>query len=243
MSFRHPLSKRVYHLKARPEQLSPKVLVAGDPDRIEIASSLLEDPVLVSRHRGFPVITGTYKGEKITLACHGIGAPSAAIVFEELVMLGAKIVIRAGTCGGLSPEAESGKIAVIEASAYENSGTLRQYFGEVSMPAYATPEVTLKIVEVLGEMGLEYHRGVALSHDAFHKVEENASRWGKLGIDFLEMESAALFTIGRYRGLKTGAMALIVDNMISGSELTEGREELELKMMKAGLEALRRLQI
>jgi 5'-methylthioadenosine phosphorylase len=243
MSFRHPLSKRVYHLKATPEQVSRKVLVAGDPARVEVASSLLEQPTIVSKHRGFLVVTGTYKGEKVTLACHGIGAPSAAIVFEELGMLGARLVLRAGTCGGLSAEAESGKIAVIEASAYENSGTLRQYFGDVSMPAYATPEVIIKTVEVLEEMGLKYHRGIALSHDAFHKVEEHAGKWNKLGIDFLEMESAALYTIGRYRGFKVGAMALIVDNVLSGSELVDGREELELKMMKAGLEVLRRLQL
>ncbi|ABL77536.1 purine-nucleoside phosphorylase [Thermofilum pendens] len=241
--FRHPLSKKVYHIKASPEQVSPKILVCGDPGRVEAASSLLDGATVVNRHRGYLVVTGEYRGERVTLATHGIGAPSAAIVFEELAMLGAKVMIRAGTCGGLTPIAESGKIALIEAAAYENSGTLYQYFGGVSMPAYATPEVVLTLESVLREKGLSFVRGIALSHDAFHKVEENARRWASLGVDFLEMESATLFALGRLRGVKVGAMALVVDNLLSGSELVEGREELELKMVEAGLEALRRMKV
>ncbi|QOJ78479.1 purine-nucleoside phosphorylase [Infirmifilum lucidum] len=238
MGYYHPLSKRPYHILARPGDVAEKVVVSGDPQRVEKASRLLDNPRIVNKHRGFLTITGEYNGVRVTLATHGIGAPSAAIVFEELFMLGAREIIRAGTCGALRREAAAGTIVIIEASAYTPGGTLGSYFPGVSFPAYATPELVLSLERAAKRLGVKYLRGVALSHDAFHVVEKRAPEWGSLGIDVLEMESATLFALGRYRGFKTGALALVVDNMASGEELTEQREELELRMVQIALEAL-----
>ena len=46
--------------------------------------------------------TGTFDGEPISVQSTGMGCPSAGIVFEELVMLGATRLIRVGTCGGFA---------------------------------------------------------------------------------------------------------------------------------------------
>jgi len=69
-------------------------------------------------------------------------------------------------------------------------------------------------------------------------VEKRAQEWGAMGVDVLEMESATLFALGRFRGFKSGALALVVDNMVTGEELPGGRDELELKMTQVALEAL-----
>ena len=82
-----------YHIKARPEDIAARIIVAGDPARVEQVSGMLKDAKLVNTNRGFITYTGYYKDVPITVATHGIGAPSAAIVFEELVMLGAKAVV------------------------------------------------------------------------------------------------------------------------------------------------------
>ncbi|RLE60042.1 MAG: nucleoside phosphorylase [Thermoprotei archaeon] len=237
MSLKHPLSKKVYHILANPEDIAERIVAMGDPGRVEKASKLLEDARVVNTHRGYLVVTGKYEGVPVTLATHGIGAPSAAIVFEELVMLGAKLIIRAGTCGALVPEAESGTVVIIEGAAYEKGGTLGMYFGNTAFPTCATPEVVIELEKAAKSLGLKYLRGLSLSHDAFHKVEEHSQRWAKLGITILEMEAAILYGLGRLRGFKTGGLALVVDNMVSGSELTEGREELEVKMVEAALKA------
>ena len=47
--------------------------------------------------------TGTFEGRPISVQSSGMGCPSAAIVFEELIQLGAKRIVRMGTCGGLQP--------------------------------------------------------------------------------------------------------------------------------------------
>lgn len=238
MGYYHPLSKKPYHILARPGDIAERVVMSGDPQRVEKASSLLENPRIVNTHRGYLTITGTFRGREVTLATHGIGAPSAAIVIEELAMLGAKTIIRAGTCGALKKEAGLGTLAIIEASAYMPGGTIGSYFPGVSFPSYASPELVIELEKAAINMHMPYFRGIALSHDAFHMVERKARKWGSMGIDVLEMESAVLFALGKIRGFKAGAVALVVDNMATGQELVENREELELKMVKTALEAL-----
>ena len=46
----------------------------------------------------------TFQGTEITVVSHGIGGPGAGIAFEELIHLGAKVIIRCGTCGGMKPK-------------------------------------------------------------------------------------------------------------------------------------------
>ncbi|MEM4732552.1 MAG: nucleoside phosphorylase, partial [Desulfurococcaceae archaeon] len=89
------------HIKASKEDIAGNVIAGGDPYRVELLKQLLEDARVVNTHRGLLVTTGYYKGTKVTIATHGIGAPSAAIVFEELAQLGAKRIVRLGTAGGI----------------------------------------------------------------------------------------------------------------------------------------------
>jgi len=243
MSLYHPLSKKPYHILAKPGEVAPRVVAMGDPGRVRRASRLLGGAQVVNEHRGYLVITGKYNGVSVTLATHGIGAPSAAIVFEELIMLGAKAIVRAGTCGAIPKDIDVGTVFIAEGAAYEPGGTLGQYVGQTAFPAVPTPELVIELEKAAKELGLRTARGLTLSHDAFHRVEVHSRRWGKLGIGVLEMECAILFTIGRLKGLKTGGLMLVIDNISTGEELKEGREELEVKMVEAALRALTAVEI
>ncbi|MEM1710468.1 MAG: nucleoside phosphorylase, partial [Sulfolobales archaeon] len=88
-------------IRAKKGEVAERVVVGGDPARIEQLASLLEKPKLVNSNRGLLVYTGSYEGVPVTVATHGIGGPSSAIVVEELVMLGAKVIVRFGTCGAM----------------------------------------------------------------------------------------------------------------------------------------------
>ena len=48
--------------------------------------------------------TGEFEGRPVSVQSTGMGCPSAAIVFEELVQLGVKRFLRVGTCGGLQAD-------------------------------------------------------------------------------------------------------------------------------------------
>ena len=92
------------HLRAEPGSYAPAVLCPGDPRRAEyVAKTFFDDPVLVNEERGMLGFTGTFLGTPLSVQSTGMGCPSAAIVFEELIQLGAQRLIRIGTCGGLQP--------------------------------------------------------------------------------------------------------------------------------------------
>ena len=89
---------RIYHLRIKPEQIAPDILLVGDPGRAEfIGSTFLRDLELEHEHRGLVTVTGTSEitGERATIvspvrttvATSGIGTPSLEIVVQELVAL------------------------------------------------------------------------------------------------------------------------------------------------------------
>src|SRR3712207_3795824 len=89
------------HVRAEPGDVAESVLMPGDPRRAKyIAETFFEDAKLVTEERGMLGYTGTYKGAPISVQATGMGCPSAAIVTEELIHLGAKNLLRIGTCGG-----------------------------------------------------------------------------------------------------------------------------------------------
>src|SRR6202161_3852599 len=87
-------------------ELAERVLTPGDPGRaLALAQLLLEKPLMFNHHRGLWGYTGkaTADGELLTVQSTGMGGPSAAIVLHEMIALGARRLIRAGTCGALAP--------------------------------------------------------------------------------------------------------------------------------------------
>ena len=111
-----------FHLHVRPEQLADKVILVGDPGRVETVASHFDTQECNISSREFHTITGTYKGKRITVLSPGIGCDNIDIVVNELDAL-ANInfdtrednpifrqltLVRIGTCGGLQPETPLG---------------------------------------------------------------------------------------------------------------------------------------
>src|SRR3954463_280574 len=99
---RVPGASSPIHLKPAAE-LAPRVLLPGDPHRaLAVAQELMDQPKMFNHHRGLWGYTGVARdGERLTIQATGMGGPSAAIVIEELIALGAQTLIRFGTCGPL----------------------------------------------------------------------------------------------------------------------------------------------
>lgn len=106
-----------FHLHLKPEQLADKVILVGDPDRVETIASRFDSRELTVSNREFRTVTGLYKGKRITVQSTGIGCDNIDIVLNELDTL-ANIdystrqektehrtldIVRIGTCGGLQP--------------------------------------------------------------------------------------------------------------------------------------------
>ena len=111
-----------FHLHLKPEQLADKVILVGDPARVNTVAAHFETIECEVQSREFHTITGTYKGKRITCQSHGIGCDNIDIVMNELDTLAnidyetrtekpehrTLTCVRIGTCGGLQPFTPTG---------------------------------------------------------------------------------------------------------------------------------------
>ena len=117
------------HLRAEPGDYADAVLLPGDPLRAKyIAETFMDDPRQVNGERGMLGYTGTFNGKPVSVQSTGMGCPTAGIVVEELAQLGAKRLLRIGTCGGLQPDLELGDL-IVALTAVPADGTARHYVG------------------------------------------------------------------------------------------------------------------
>ena len=120
----------IFHLHLKPEQLADKIILVGDPGRVELVASHFEIKECEIENREFRTITGIYNGKRITVQSTGIGCDNIDIVINEIDAL-ANIdfntrtekdihrelsLVRIGTCGGLQPDTPIGTFIATEKS-------------------------------------------------------------------------------------------------------------------------------
>lgn len=206
------------HLRAEPGDYAPAVLLPGDPLRAKrVAEEFLDDARQVNGERGLLGYTGTHEGKPVSVQATGMGAPSAAIVIEELIQLGADRLIRIGTCGGLQPQLALGDL-VIALSAVPADGTALRYTGGEAHAPTAHFGLTHGAIHAAKGFGVRPHVGAIATSDTFYDPDpERHRRWASRGVLAVEMEAAVLFTIGAIRGVRT-ACILTVSDLVGGDE-------------------------
>ena len=74
----------IFHLHVKPAQLADKVILVGDPGRVDLVASHFETKECAVESREFRTVTGTYKGKRITVISTGIGCDNIDIVMNEV---------------------------------------------------------------------------------------------------------------------------------------------------------------
>lgn len=131
-----------FHLHLKPEHLADKVILVGDPARVNTIAEHFDTIENEVSSREFHTITGTYQGKRITAQSHGIGCDNIDIVLNELDALAnidfntrlektahrTLTLVRIGTCGGLQPETPLGSfVASVKSIGFD--GLLNYYAG------------------------------------------------------------------------------------------------------------------
>lgn len=131
-----------FHLHLKPEQLADRVILVGDPARVNTVADHFDSIECEVSSREFHTITGMYKGKRITVQSHGIGCDNIDIVVNELDTLAninyqtrtektehrTLTMVRIGTCGGLQPNTPVGTfIASVKSIGFD--GLLNFYAG------------------------------------------------------------------------------------------------------------------
>lgn len=213
-------------------QVPPDVLVCGDPDRVTKAGAFLDQATLLSDKREYRCYSGRYRAMPVAVCSHGIGAPGAAIAFEELIAAGARRIIRTGSCGGLQPGMKPGDL-VIARAAVQNTG-YGQETVPLGYPAVADPELVLALRSAAREQGREPAEGIVLTHDNFYRGVDLATSpdyqtMSLANVLAVEMECAALFIVASLRRVRAAAI-LAVD----GNVLASGAEDMASYAPSAG---------
>ena len=149
----------IFHLHLRPEQLADKVILVGDPGRVDMVASFFDEGSIECHieSREFRTVTGRYKGKRISCISTGIGTDNIDIVVNELDAL-ANIdfatrteksehrsleLVRIGTCGGMQADIPLGSFLVSEKS-IGFDGVLAFYAGRDEVSELGFEEALMK---------------------------------------------------------------------------------------------------
>ncbi len=187
-----------FHLHIRPEQLADKVILVGDPGRVDTVAAHFDKKECEISSREFHTVTGFYKGKRITVLSTGIGCDNIDIVVNELDALAnidfttrtekpehkTLTLIRIGTCGGLQPETPIGTfVASVKSIGFD--GLLNYYAGRDNVcdldierafvehmnwsPKKGAPYVAIADAELIDRVaGKEMVRGITIACGGFY---------------------------------------------------------------------------
>jgi uridine phosphorylase len=132
----------IFHLNLLPGDISNKIIIVGDPGRVDMLASLMQDIRVKKENREFHTVTGSFENSEITVISSGIGTDNIDILVNELdalvnIDLNTGICreepvsltfIRLGTSGGLRTDIPAGSCVLTE-TAIGFDGLLHFYEG------------------------------------------------------------------------------------------------------------------
>lgn len=135
----------LYHIHLTSDTLADKVLLVGDPERIEMFKSIFDSVEHESRNRELHALTGSYHGTRMTALSTGMGCDNIDIVMTELdaalrvehgewkAESDRKLqIVRIGTSGSLQEDIDCGsRVASVCAIGFDG---LMNYYKEWNTP-------------------------------------------------------------------------------------------------------------
>src|SRR5690606_2599607 len=129
-----------------------------------------------------------------------------------------------GSAGALQPGMPIGSLVVAEGAVREDGAS--GMYVPAGYPAVADPELAVALAQAARELGVPVRSGLVRSHDSFYtdREEELTRSWAARGVLASDMETAALFTVARLRGVRAGSILNVV--VTAEGELEEGINRL-----------------
>lgn len=207
------------NLKIKSEDLSPFVLTVGDPQRASHVAKMMENAQLIGENREYRTYTGLYKGKRISVCSHGVGASGASVCFEELFQAGVQVIIRAGTCGSLVEDIADGQFVIVNAAVRED-GVTNQLI-PAGFPAVADMQVCMALQKAAKENGYnDVKTGMTVTEGLLYPglMPSTLPLWKSAGVLCVEMEVAMLFVQASLHGRKAGGIITSDGYVLKGAE-------------------------
>lgn len=230
------------HLHAEPGDYAPLVLLPGDPARATLIASRFDGGLVATRqvnaNRGLLGYTGTVNGRPVSVQTTGMGAPSIALVTEELLRLGARQLVRVGTTGALRADVALGSIVIATASSPTDGATQTFMGGKPYAPA-ADFALTHALVHSAERLGVPFRVGPIATIDVFshyHPDPNFVAPWRNAGALAVEMEASVLFYLAASRGAQAACMGVVVD--IDSGEANQEHTYLSAEQLNAAVDRM-----
>ena len=217
------------------------------PTRIAARFDSIE---LEHRHREFASVTGTYRGQRVSVVSTGIGTDNVEIVVAEILAITERpTFIRVGSCGALQPEMGLGDLVITTGAVRLESTT--SYFVHDGYPAVADYEAVVALIEAAERLGHRYHVGVTATAPGFfgaqgRPIPQLPIRYPDLAEDMarqrvmnFEMEASALLVLASLARCRAGVVCAVYANRTTG-EFVSGtcKDAAEAACVETGLESL-----
>jgi uridine phosphorylase len=225
-----PIAKDLQpHLLCKRGDIAPSVILPGDPGRVLRFAELLDGAKEIAFNREYRTVTGKYKGMPVSIVSTGIGGPATAIAIEELVNLGAKRLVRVGSCGGNTKDIKIGDIVISDSVVREDHACLD--YVPLQFPAIADPSLLQALIGAAKGLKAKHHVGLTVSVDALYAPSTKIRKdyWKQFGALAQDMEASTVLTMGRIRGIAAGSVLLVVDQ--------EGEKNLKGKIAAYSVQA------
>lgn len=214
------------------------MLLPGDPKRARfIADTYLDDVRQVNGVRGADGFTGTYNGTPVSVQTAGMGVPSAAIYYTELIRFyGCTRLVRVGSCGGLSESVKLGDV-IIATGAGTDSAAIEAINGGLTLPAVASWPVLRAAVEAAEAASLPVAVGPVFTSDLFYGDSgDQFPIMQARGILGVEMEIAVLYALAAAEGVEALGLLTVSDDLVRGGLMSsKDREDTFDSMIRIAL--------
>ncbi|SMY38436.1 Purine nucleoside phosphorylase DeoD-type [Photobacterium malacitanum] len=204
------------HINAQAGDFADTILMPGDPQRAKyIAENFLENAQEVTNVRGMLGFTGFYKGQRLSVMGHGMGAPSASIYVQELIThYNVKNFIRIGSCGAIHDDVQLMDL-IVAMGASTDSKMNRTRLRDHDFAALANYDMLRTAVDLAKEKQLSVKVGNVFSSDLFYRPDEDFyQQLAQYGIYGVEMEVSAFYTLAAQFGVKALAICTVTDHIL-----------------------------
>jgi uridine phosphorylase len=245
-----PVGERQYHIGLGRGDLAEYILLPGDPDRTARIATRLDSVEFERRNREFATVTGSYRGQAVSVVSTGIGTDNVEIVVAEILAITERpTFIRVGSCGSLQPEIGLGDLVITSGAVRLEATT--SFFVHDGYPAVADYEAVVALVEAADRLGHRAHVGVTATAPGFFGAQgrpipqlpirfpDLAEEMARQRVLNFEMEASALLVLAGLARCRAGVVCAVYAQRSTGDFVTgDEKERAEAACVETGLEGL-----
>jgi len=188
------------------------------------------------RELNFPdIFWGRWRDRKVVFCC-AYGAPRAVEIIHLFGILGAKLAVQIGTCGGLQPHLRPGDIVLPEVALCREG--VAHIYGAVEAAA-GSGEWIEPARQRLAWREHRTHTGTHLTWSAlFAQDGKLVESWHRAGYLSVDMETAATFAVAQYFQMPAVSMLVVWDDLTRGRSFLDPLSEEALAALNRGNQAV-----